>query len=81
MNTAPENMSSRTAAAWIVVLTVLGGATGFAWGGPFLAVACGLSLAAAVRWVQFCRAVEWSGPIGKAGARKLSLGMPTGLRR
>ncbi|WP_326589731.1 hypothetical protein [Streptomyces brevispora] len=44
MNTAPENMSSRTAAAWIVVLTVLGGATGFAWGGPFLAVACGLSL-------------------------------------
>lgn len=44
MDTTPEQISSRTAAAWTVALAVLGGFTGFAWGGPFLAVTCGLSL-------------------------------------
>ncbi|GAA5017259.1 hypothetical protein [Streptomyces siamensis] len=44
MDTTPEQISSRTAAAWTVALAVLGGFTGLAWGGPFLAVTCGLSL-------------------------------------
>lgn len=38
-------MNSRTAAAWTVALAALGGFTGFVWGGAFLAVTCGLSLA------------------------------------
>ncbi|MGW2841523.1 hypothetical protein ACWCWD_27475 [Streptomyces sp. NPDC001493] len=45
MNPTPEHMNSRTAAAWTVALTALGGFTGFVWGGAFLAVTCGLSLA------------------------------------
>ncbi|TQK52939.1 hypothetical protein FBY35_3402 [Streptomyces sp. SLBN-118] len=44
MDTTPEQMSSRTAAAWTVALTILGGLTGLAWDGPFLAVTCALSL-------------------------------------
>ncbi|MHB9847869.1 hypothetical protein ACSYGO_01340 [Streptomyces krungchingensis] len=44
MDTTPEQISSRTAAAWTVALAVLGAFTGLAWGGPFLAVTCGLSL-------------------------------------
>ncbi|WP_329541570.1 hypothetical protein [Streptomyces sp. NBC_01358] len=45
MDPAPEHMSSRTVAAWTVALAALGGLTGFVWGGGFLAVTCGLSLA------------------------------------
>ncbi|MEV5954161.1 hypothetical protein AB0M11_10390 [Streptomyces sp. NPDC051987] len=45
MDTTPEQISARTAAAWTVVLAVLGGFTGYAWDGPFLAVTCALSLA------------------------------------
>ncbi|MGW7369783.1 hypothetical protein ACWGI8_41770 [Streptomyces sp. NPDC054841] len=44
MDTTPEQISSRTAAAWTVALAVLGALTGFAWDGPFLAVACALAL-------------------------------------
>ncbi|MEU6774946.1 hypothetical protein [Streptomyces sp. NPDC046759] len=44
MDTTPEQISSRTAIGWTFALAVLGGFTGFAWGGPFLAVACALSL-------------------------------------
>lgn len=44
MDTTPEQMSARTAAAWTVALAILGGFTGYAWEGPFLAVACALSL-------------------------------------
>ncbi|MFH0519510.1 hypothetical protein ACHBTE_20350 [Streptomyces sp. M41] len=44
MATTPEQISSRTAAAWTVALAVLGGFTGYAWSGPFLAVTCALSL-------------------------------------
>ncbi|WP_369232533.1 hypothetical protein AB5J56_11185 [Streptomyces sp. R21] len=44
MDTTPEHISSRTAAGWTVALAVLGGFTGFAWDGPFLAVTCALSL-------------------------------------
>lgn len=44
MDTTPEQMSSRTAAAWTVVVAGLGAVAGFAWDGPFLAVACALSL-------------------------------------
>ncbi|WP_405598738.1 hypothetical protein OG741_17025 [Streptomyces sp. NBC_01410] len=44
MDSTPEQMSSRTAAAWTVALAGLGALTGFVWDGPFLAVACGLSL-------------------------------------
>ncbi|MBY8338980.1 hypothetical protein LXH13_30320 [Streptomyces spinosirectus] len=44
MNTTPEQISARTAAAWTVALAILGGFTGYAWEGPFLAVACALSL-------------------------------------
>lgn len=40
-----EQMSTRTAAAWTVALSALGAFTGFVWGGAFLAVTCGLSLA------------------------------------
>ncbi|MFD4509931.1 hypothetical protein [Streptomyces sp. NPDC058457] len=45
MDTAPEQISARTAAAWTVALSILGGFTGYAWDGPFLAVTCALSLA------------------------------------
>uniref|UniRef100_UPI001C68E333 hypothetical protein n=1 Tax=Streptomyces shenzhenensis TaxID=943815 RepID=UPI001C68E333 len=45
MDTTPEQISARTAAAWTVALAVLGGFTGYAWDGPFLAVTCALSLA------------------------------------
>ncbi|MGW7546296.1 hypothetical protein ACWGKQ_35090 [Streptomyces sp. NPDC054770] len=45
MDTTPEQISTRTAAAWTVALVVLGGFTGYAWDGPFLAVTCALSLA------------------------------------
>ncbi|MBL1082994.1 hypothetical protein JK359_13545 [Streptomyces actinomycinicus] len=44
MDTTPEQISTRTAAAWTVALAVLGGFTGLAWDGPFLAVTCALSL-------------------------------------
>ncbi|KUN09274.1 hypothetical protein AQI95_05420 [Streptomyces yokosukanensis] len=44
MDTTPEHISSRTAAGWTVALAVLGAATGYAWGGAFLAVTCALSL-------------------------------------
>ncbi|MEU6551824.1 hypothetical protein ABZ915_16300 [Streptomyces sp. NPDC046915] len=44
MDTTPEQVSARTAAAWTVALAVLGGFTGYAWDGPFLAVTCALSL-------------------------------------
>ncbi|WP_328676929.1 hypothetical protein OG905_23975 [Streptomyces sp. NBC_00322] len=44
MDTTPEQMSSRTAAGWTVALAGLGALTGFVWDGPFLAVACALSL-------------------------------------
>ncbi|MFD5537592.1 hypothetical protein ACFWIJ_06995 [Streptomyces sp. NPDC127079] len=44
MDTTPERISARTAAAWTVALAVLGGITGYVWGGPFLAVTCALSL-------------------------------------
>ncbi|WP_046731875.1 hypothetical protein [Streptomyces humi] len=44
MDTTPERISARTAAAWTVALAVLGGITGYVWDGPFLAVACALSL-------------------------------------
>ncbi|MEU8825241.1 hypothetical protein [Streptomyces sp. NPDC048636] len=44
MDTASEHMSPRTAAGWSVALAVLGGFTGFAWDGPFLAVTCALSV-------------------------------------
>ncbi|MFF4348658.1 hypothetical protein [Streptomyces sp. NPDC001530] len=37
-------MSSRTAAGWTVALAGLGAVTGFVWDGPFLAVACALSM-------------------------------------
>lgn len=43
-DTGPEQMSSRAAVGWTVALAVLGGSTGLAWDGPFLAVACALSL-------------------------------------
>ncbi|GGN32886.1 hypothetical protein [Streptomyces fuscichromogenes] len=45
MDTTPEQISARTAAAWTVALAILGGFTGWAWDGPFLAVTCALSLA------------------------------------
>ncbi|MEV7387840.1 MULTISPECIES: hypothetical protein [Streptomyces] len=45
MDTTPEQISARTAAAWTVALAILGGFTGYAWDGPFLAVTCALSLA------------------------------------
>ncbi|NUK02613.1 hypothetical protein HRW16_13995 [Streptomyces lunaelactis] len=44
MDTTPEHMGSRTAAGWTVALAGLGAVTGFVWDGPFLAVACALSL-------------------------------------
>ncbi|MCX4821404.1 hypothetical protein OG883_16125 [Streptomyces sp. NBC_01142] len=44
MDTTPEHIGSRTAAGWTVALAALGAVTGFAWDGPFLAVACALSL-------------------------------------
>ncbi|MEU2335898.1 hypothetical protein ABZ608_20260 [Streptomyces sp. NPDC013172] len=44
MDTTPERISARTAAAWTVALAVLGGITGYMWEGPFLAVTCALSL-------------------------------------
>lgn len=44
VDTTPEQMSSRTAAGWTVALAGLGAFAGFAWDGPFLAVACALSL-------------------------------------
>jgi hypothetical protein len=44
MNTTPEQISARTAAAWTAALAILGGITGYVWEGPFLAVACALSL-------------------------------------
>ncbi|MEU9447626.1 hypothetical protein [Streptomyces sp. NPDC048277] len=45
MDTTPEQISARTAAAWTVALAILGGITGYVWDGPFLAVTCALSLA------------------------------------
>ncbi|KQX91511.1 MULTISPECIES: hypothetical protein [Streptomyces] len=44
MDTTPEHMGSRMAAGWTVALAGLGAVTGFVWDGPFLAVACALSL-------------------------------------
>lgn len=44
MDTGPEQISSRAAVGWTAALAVLGGFTGLAWDGPFLAVACALSL-------------------------------------
>jgi len=44
MDTTAEQVSARTAAAWTVALAILGGFTGYAWDGPFLAVTCALSL-------------------------------------
>ncbi|WP_328538218.1 hypothetical protein [Streptomyces sp. NBC_00344] len=44
MDTPPEHMSTRTAAGWTVAIAVLGAVAGLAWGGPFLAVACAISL-------------------------------------
>ncbi|MFF1925377.1 hypothetical protein ACFVW8_33000 [Streptomyces sp. NPDC058221] len=44
MDNTPETTGVRSAAAWTVVLAVLGALTGLVWDGPFLAVTCGLSL-------------------------------------
>lgn len=44
MDTTPEHIGSRTAAGWTVALAGLGAVAGFVWDGPFLAVACALSL-------------------------------------
>ncbi|MGW0553686.1 hypothetical protein ACWDZ6_05710 [Streptomyces sp. NPDC002926] len=44
MDTTPEQMSSRTVAGWTIAVAGPGALAGFAWGGPFLAVTCALSL-------------------------------------
>ncbi|MFG2630739.1 hypothetical protein [Streptomyces sp. NPDC048473] len=44
MDTTPEQAGLRIEAGWTVALAGLGAVTGFVWDGPFLAVACALSL-------------------------------------